>query len=207
MTYKTEQEQFWSGEFGDAYIERNQGAQAVATNLSLFAQILRSTRSVKSVIEFGANIGLNLEAIGQLLPRAELSAIEINGKAIEQLKAKGNITTYHRSILEFSAEQLYDFVLIKGVLIHINPEALPDVYQRLYDSSRRYICMVEYYNPTPVEVPYRGHSERLFKRDFAGDMLDKFPDLSLVDYGFVYRRDHHFPQDDCTWFLMEKRRS
>ena len=27
----------------------------------------------------------------------------------------------------------------------------------------------------------------------------------LVDYGFAYRHDPNFPQDDITWFLMEKR--
>jgi spore coat polysaccharide biosynthesis protein SpsF len=44
----------------------------------------------------------------------------------------------------------------------------------------------------------------LFKRDFAGDLLDRFPGLVLVDYGFVYHRDKAFPQDDMTWFLLEK---
>jgi len=28
--------------------------------------------------------------------------------------------------------------------------------------------------------------------------------MQLVDYGFAYRRDPNFPQDDITWFLMEK---
>jgi hypothetical protein len=28
--------------------------------------------------------------------------------------------------------------------------------------------------------------------------------LRLVDYGFVYRRDPAHPQDDLTWFLLEK---
>ena len=35
-------------------------------------------------------------------------------------------------------------------------------------------------------------------------MLDAFPDLRLIDYGFVYHRDPNFPQDDLNWFLMEK---
>ena len=30
-------------------------------------------------------------------------------------------------------------------------------------------------------------------------------DLRLVDYGFSYHRDRAFPQDDITWFLLEKR--
>ena len=36
--------------------------------------------------------------------------------------------------------------------------------------------------------------------------MERFPNLSLLDYGFVYRRDPSFPQDDMTWFLMEKSR-
>jgi hypothetical protein len=36
-------------------------------------------------------------------------------------------------------------------------------------------------------------------------MLDRYADLTLVDYGFYYRRDPIFPQDDISWFLMEKR--
>jgi spore coat polysaccharide biosynthesis protein SpsF len=63
----------------------------------------------------------------------------------------------------------------------------------------------EYYNPSPVSIPYRGHTNKLFKRDFAGELMDRYPDLQLIDYGFVYRRDPSFPQDDVTWFLMEKR--
>ncbi|MGH8240704.1 MAG: pseudaminic acid biosynthesis-associated methylase, partial [Steroidobacteraceae bacterium] len=98
-----------------------------------------------------------------------------------------------------------DLVLIKGVLIHLNPEVLPVAYRKLHEAAGRWILICEYYNPTPIAVTYRGHADRLFKRDFAGEMLETFPDLHLVDYGFVYRRDPVFPQDDITWFLLEKK--
>jgi spore coat polysaccharide biosynthesis protein SpsF len=35
-------------------------------------------------------------------------------------------------------------------------------------------------------------------------MMDKYSNLKLVDYGFVYHRDYQFPQDDMNWFLLEK---
>ncbi|WP_293073175.1 pseudaminic acid biosynthesis-associated methylase [Moorena sp. SIO4A5] len=89
-------------------------------------------------------------------------------------------------------------------MIHINPDKLAQVYRLLYESSNRYICISEYYNPTPVELNYRGHQGKLFKRDFAGELMDQFDDLRLLDYGFVYHRDNQFPQDDTTWFLLEK---
>ncbi|AWI60709.1 hypothetical protein AB395_00005532 (plasmid) [Sinorhizobium fredii CCBAU 45436] len=90
-------------------------------------------------------------------------------------------------------------------MIHLNPDLLPVAYQRLYEGSNRYVLVVEYYNPTPIEVVYRGHEGKLFKRDFAGEIMALFPDLQLVDYGFMYRGDPVFRADDLTWFLMEKR--
>ena len=86
MSHKTDQESFWAGEFGDEYIERNQGEASIASNTALFSKIIRSTSSISTIIEFGANIGLNLKAIKRLLPEAKLSAIEINEKAVTQLK-------------------------------------------------------------------------------------------------------------------------
>ena len=36
--------------------------------------------------------------------------------------------------------------------------------------------------------------------------MEKYNDLKLIDYGFSYRRDPNFPQDDISWFLLEKRK-
>ena len=65
--------------------------------------------------------------------------------------------------------------------------------------------MAEYYSPAPVEVSYRGYSNKLFKRDFAGEMLKNYTDLELIDYGFLYHGDPAFPQDDINWFLLKKK--
>ena len=84
-SYKTEQEEFWAGEFGSHYIERNQGAVFIAANIHLFSKVLSKTQRVDSFLELGANIGLNLQAIRALKPLSELSAIEINATAAKQL--------------------------------------------------------------------------------------------------------------------------
>jgi len=199
----TEQEKFWAGQFGDDYIDRNR--EGVASNLALFTKVVARTGSIDSVIEFGANIGLNILALKQILPKAEFSAIEINEKAVVELRKIAGLKVYHQSIHDFSCDYARDMILMKGVLIHLNPDLLSQIYDVLYQTSNRYICLAEYYNPKPIEISYRGHSGKLFKRDFAGEMLDRFPDLSLVDYGFMYHRDAVFPDDDITWFLLEKR--
>ena len=206
MTFKTEQEAFWAGEFGTEYIQRNQGDALLASNLDFFAKALRATRGVKTCIEFGANIGMNLKALKLLHPTQEQHGIEINADAALQLAQVIPAEHVHQtSILDFQPGQTWDLVLIKGVLIHINPDELPLVYDKLVAASGRYLLVAEYYNPAPVAIPYRGHIDRLFKRDFAGEIMDRHPQMQLLDYGFAYRRDPNFPQDDITWFLMEKR--
>ncbi len=204
VSFATEQEAFWAGEFGDDYTKRNVGAQWVASKLALFTKVLARTENVRSVLELGANLGLNLRALRQLLPQAELSAVEINAQAVAELKRLGGIKVHHTSILDFHPPKPSDLVLIKGVLIHLNPDKLPQVYDLMHAASARYICLAEYYNPSPVAIPYRGHTDRLFKRDFAGELLKRHADVRLLDYGFVYHGDSNHPQDDLTWFLLEK---
>jgi len=203
--FETEQESFWAGDFGDEYISRNKNDRLVAANLNLFSEALSGAEGIGNCIEFGANIGLNLRALQLLIPNLEATGIEINSMAAEELRTLiGEKNVFEGSIFDYTPKDSFDLSLIKTVLIHINPDRLSEVYEKLYQSSNRYILVAEYYNPSPVEVTYRGHSKRLFKRDFAGEMLDRYADLSLKNYGFSYHRDVRFPQDDISWFLLEK---
>ena len=199
------QETLWAGDFGTEYIQRNKDSRTIACRAALFATILGRTRDVRSVLELGANIGLNLVAIRQLLPEAAFTAVEINDVAAGVLRDYGWVDVKHGSLLASPDLPEVDFAFTSGVLIHIQPDDLPQAYETLHRASRKYICVSEYYNPTPVSVEYRGHEGTLFKRDFAGDLLDRYQDLRLVDYGFVYRRDPMFPLDDTSWFLLEKK--
>lgn len=56
-----------------------------------------------------------------------------------------------------------------------------------------------------MDVNYRGFDGQMCKRDFAGEMLERFPDLDLLDYGFIYHSDKAFPMDDLNWFLLRKK--
>ena len=204
--YKTEQEYFWAGEFGNEYIKRNTSENLLPSYLNLWSEIISKTSDIKSCLEFGANIGVNLQALKLLIPDLDMHAVEINETACNEHLAKfmDKANICNQSILEYQADEKYDLVYTKGVLIHINPNELNSVYEKMYQSSAKYILISEYYNPTPVSVTYRGNENKLFKRDFAGEMMDKYPELKLVDYGFRYHRDNNFKSDDDTWFLLEK---
>lgn len=207
MSFRTEQEAFWAGEFGDAYVERSTLTDAfVAARTAAMSRMLARCQPLGSAFEAGCNLGVNLVALNRLSPGTALSAVEINETAARKAGELGLADVTCGSFLEFETEARFDLTLISGVLIHLAPEALETAYDKLFALSRRYVLLFEYYNPTPVEVSYRGHSGRLFKRDFAGEMLDRFEGrLELLDYGFFYRRDPIAWSDDGTWFLLEKR--
>ncbi len=203
--FDTDQEKFWHGEFGDSYIIRNQGENLLSSNINFFTKALACAEDINSCIEFGSNIGMNIKALKILFSKLKCNAIEINkGAARELRKVLPDDKIFNGSIFDWDSADKFELVLIKGVLIHINPNKLNNVYDKLYKASSKYILIGEYYNPSPVNVEYRGNKDKLFKRDFCGEMLDRFQDLKLIDYGFSYHRDVKFPQDDISWFLLKK---
>lgn len=203
MNYSTEQEDFWAGEFGGDYINRNNSEELLFSKVAMWSDILRSANSITSVKEFGCNIGLNLLALNKLNPKLRLSGIEINAEAAKQAEELNIADVTNGTILEKIEGEKYDLTFTVGVLIHINPEKLKFVYDNLVNKSNRYVMVAEYYNPSPVSINYRGNEETLFKRDFAGELIEQYG-LKLIDYGFIYKRDNWAPQDDINWFLLEK---
>lgn len=208
-----EQEQAWAGAFGDDYTKRNTGR--VDANRHFFRRALRETRwhmsahipgthaGGGSIFELGCGAGENLAALRQLYPFAHLAGLEINPTAAAMARGTSALIL-EGSILDYEPRRQYELTFTKGVLIHIPPLALEQAYRALVESSSRWVLVAEYYNPQPAEIPYRGRQSLLWKRDFAGDLMKRYQELKLIDYGFVYHGDPQ-PQDDLTWFLMEKR--
>lgn len=207
MRERTTQENFWSENFGDCYTKRNGDVQqSLPPCIAKWARRLKCMSPMPtSALELGCNIGLNIMALNALQPNMKIEAIEINSSASKEAEKTGAVI-YNTSIFEFNLTRTYELSFTCGVLIHIDPMFLSKAYDLLYHSSSRYILISEYYNPYPVEVEYRGYRNKLFKRDFAGDLMDRYPDLCLCDYGFFYRRDQLARADDSTWFVLEKRR-
>lgn len=111
---QTEQEAFWAGEFGHQYIARNTGQDLIAADTALFARILARMEPVRSAIEFGATIGLNLRALRHLCPRAEFAAVEINANAADALEQVGGVTVFRSSTLEFQPSRTYGLAFTRA---------------------------------------------------------------------------------------------
>lgn len=201
-----EQEQFWRGQFGDEYHKRNTGRVNNNANFffEIFSGVLANGNMPHSIIEFGAGIGENLLAIHEIWSEAILIGVDINAEAVGEMEKQRCIEhAFLCPIGDYRGGLRATMTMTKGCLIHIPPADLPAAYATLYRETERWILICEYYNPTPVEVEYRGHQGKLWKRDFAGEIMDTYKDLRLVDYGWRYHRDE-YPQDDLHWFLLSK---
>ena len=195
------QEVLWRGDFGEAYTIR-QSHNLLATRVFFRRALKEATFTSLKALEFGAGVGHNLLALKRLYEGAWVSGIEINEKAFADLQIVANEAILN-SIFDFDPRPDWDLVLTKGLLIHLAPDTLESAYKVIYGCSSRYILLCEYFNPTPVAIEYRGEKDALWKRDFAGDMLDLYPKMKVLDYGFTWSRDK-YPQDDLHWVLMEK---
>jgi spore coat polysaccharide biosynthesis protein SpsF len=198
----TGQELFWKGEFGDKYSERNQGL--AEKRKPFFSRILQLTENVRTVLECGANTGENLRSLVSLNPTLKLSGVEINRNACEILASLDGVEAHCVALQDYNTSERYDLVFTSGFLIHVPPEDLTVVFEKLYLLSNRYILLNEYFSPTPMEIDYRGHKEKLFKRDFAKELYELYEtELKVVSYGFLWKKMEP-AWDDTNWTLMEK---
>jgi spore coat polysaccharide biosynthesis protein SpsF len=199
-----EQEKFWLGSFGNHYINRNNSKKLKKNTDVFFKKIFQGKKvKISNIIELGANIGNNIDSLAKIFKKSQFTAVDINKKACDILKKNNpKIEVINSEIQNLKINKKFDLVLSKGVLIHINPNQLDKIYEKIFNFSKKYILLAEYYNPSPVQIIYRNKKNKLFKRDFAGEMIKKYK-LKLVDYGFSYRYGK-YPQDDLTWFLLKK---
>jgi pseudaminic acid biosynthesis-associated methylase len=209
MTATTPQVDFWSGEFGNAYVDRNDASpEQMRARVALWSDILGHTLVAPptSILEVGANLGINLRAL-RVLTGARLYALEPNDKARgilvqDGIVAKEDVRGGMASSIDLPTNAV-DFAFTSGVLIHIHPDHLAASLAEIYRCSSRWIACIEYFSDKAEMIPYRGYDDRLFKRDFGGLWLDSFPDLRVVAYGFAWKRITGL--DNLTWWLFERR--
>jgi pseudaminic acid biosynthesis-associated methylase len=199
-----EQEKFWCGKFGKNYTSRSPNYKFNLNNYYLFKKIFKNkNKTVKSILELGANNGSNLVALKKLFLKSSCTAVEINKLACINLRTLGFVNVINQSITDYKSIKKFDLVLLKGVLIHISPNRLKHLYKKISKLSKKYVLIAEYFNPFPVKVTYRGYKNKLFKRDFAFEFIKINKHYKIIDYGFVYHMDK-YPQDNINWFLLKR---
>ena len=194
--------ELWSGEFGDQYVDRN--AAADEGRRPFWVERMEKLRP-SSVLEIGCNVGGNLVWIAEAVGGERVAGVDVNEKALNILRERvPGVDAREASATALPFEDgSFDLVFTTGVLIHQDPGALEQVMREIVRVSGRYVLCGEYYAEELTEVPYRGQEGALFKRDFGGLYQELFPELELVDEGFLPRGEGSW--DDVTWWVFEKK--
>jgi pseudaminic acid biosynthesis-associated methylase len=193
-------EGLWSGDFGDDYVTRN--ATLDPQRGAFWARLLTEIRP-RSVLEVGCNLGGNLAHITQHVEASQVYGVDVNAKALATLRRTlPDVNAVHAVARDLPfRDRLCDLVFTTGVLIHQPDSTLPLVMAEVVRCSRRYVLAGEYYSKEPVEIPYRGVSGALFKRDYGRLYAEYFPELTLVRTEFLSKAEGW---DDVTFWLFER---
>lgn len=213
---KNEQENFWEGEFGKNYTDRNTrqdddlnkiyqtwyGVERKKMNESFLASLPKETR----ILEVGCNTGMqlaNLKSMGF----TSLYGIELQDYAVQKAKDY----TQGINIIQGSAfdipfkDKFFDLVFTSGVLIHISPENLPGVFSEMYRCSKKYLWGFEYYADQTTSIKYRGNEGFLWKANYGKLMRGQFKDLNLVkEEFFPYITEAEKGNVDFMYLLEKK---
>lgn len=191
----------WTEDFGNDYTKRQQST--IDVRLPLWRMLL--PQNCRSVLEVGANIGANLEAIGRISD-CELYASEPNDFAREELINGGFVVPSHVNA-DFADKlswpnDIADLVITSGLLIHVPPDKLLKSMSELHRCAKRWIISAEYFAPSEEMVPYRGHKDALWRRDYGSLWLDNFQDLQCSAAIFAWKRMTGL--DNLTFWVLEK---
>ncbi len=190
----TDTKELWQGEFGDQYTARNTGGMySRAMVWQCFASV--QDHEVESILEIGANRGLNLEVLRRITPQIDLFACEPNDSARAELI----------NCLELPADHVtaaVDLVFTQGVLIHVPTDKLTRSFHEIHRVAKRYIMFLEYFAPSEEMIPYRGHDNALWRRDYGGLFMNEFPQIKFLGCTFFWKRVTGL--DNLTMWIFEK---
>lgn len=164
-----ETEQFWAGDFGKSYLERNQVDWT--KRIPFYRRIVEMT-NCESVFDLGCNAGWNLRAIEKVDQDIEFTGCDVNQDALNEAKAAIPYGEFDicpaRDIVEFYGEEWKrHLTMTAGVLIHIPEQEIWDVMRSMVRLSGEYVLAIEYDADKTEEVTYRGHSGRLWRRPYG----------------------------------------
>jgi pseudaminic acid biosynthesis-associated methylase len=196
MAKQTSQLDAWCGDFGKAYTDRN--VEDPAALVRYFREMLGGLE-LGRILEIGCNRGHNLVALEELFPEALVAGVEPNSYALGIARRSGKrLSTLQGDLFDIPFKDgFFDLVLTRGVLIHVALADLPDALNEIWRVSRRYILCAEYFAEQETVIPYRGHDDLLWKRDFRRHYLERFPGLKVVRSGYSER-------DRAHWWAFEK---
>ena len=213
---ENQQEKFWSGDFGKSYTDRNSrsnmevdqaykawyGVSRADMNEIFLGSFPRDIR----ILEVGCNTGMQLVSL-QSMGFNSLYGIELQDYAVQRAKeySEGiNIIQGSAFDIPFK-DNFFDLVFTSGVLIHIAPNNLPEIFSEMHRCSKKYIWGFEYYAPKTTSINYRGNEGFLWKADYGKLICDQFKDVALTKHQlYPYITEGEKGNVDAMYLLEKK---
>lgn len=188
---KTQQIEFWNGDFGKEYTDRNHFSpdewdayylkQYGITKRAMNDEFIGSLPKDIRILEVGCNIGMQLRGL-QNQGFTNLYGIELQQYAVEEAKK----VTKEINIIQGSGfdipfkDGFFDIVVTNGVLIHISPNDHSKIFSEMVRCSNKYIWGLEYFAEKTTDINYRGNEGFLWKANFPQLFMEQFPKLKIV---------------------------
>lgn len=212
---QNKQENFWSGEFGKNYTDRNTRhsdefnkvyqAWYSISRTEMNETFLGTLPKEIRILEVGCNTGMQLACL-QSMGFTSLYGIELQDYAVQKAKEY----TEGINIIQGSAfdipfkDQFFDVVFTSGVLIHIAPDNLSKVFAEMYRCTKKYLWGFEYFAEKTTAINYRGNEGFLWKANYGKLMREQFKDLALVKEEFYPYVTEAEKGNIDFMFLLEK---
>tara|TARA_B110000495_G_C23003037_1_gene592162 strand:- start:1276 stop:1920 length:645 start_codon:yes stop_codon:yes gene_type:complete len=180
----------WAGNFGDDYVERNISVDMVNADYvkltgleydEIFSDFFQDLDKDLDILELGCNVGNNLSIL-KSLEFKNLHGIDINSKSIDIAKSRYSDIHFHNSSIEsceFPAQN-FDLVFTAGVLIHINPNTLPDIIKKILSLSKQYVFGFESFSESTSKVFYQNSNNLYWKQNFPQLFKNSSPSLTMI---------------------------
>ena len=189
----TKQLDVWQSQFGVDWTDRTEVKPD--SRVGAFRDIL-SHLPVKSILEVGCNTGYNLIALSRI-GNYKLVGIDPQIYATKQAMECGLECSVADCFNLPYLNASFDLVFTVGVLMHVTPVDMPRAVKELCRVSNRYVLVIEYFSPGEISLPWHGHTDLLWKRDYG----KSFADSTCIEEGFL-GRNRGF--DNCTYWLFER---
>jgi pseudaminic acid biosynthesis-associated methylase len=210
---KTKQVEFWQGDFGRDYTQRNpqnmEEWDALYTNCygvkktEMNEAFLKGLDKDARILEVGCNIGLQLKGL-QSQGFKNLYGVELQKFAVEKAhKMFPGLNIIQGSGFDIPfKDDSFDLVYTSGVLIHIAPKDLSRIMSEMIRCTRKYVWGFEYYAEEEEAINYRGNDGFLWKMDYAKKFLEVDSHLKEVKRKqYPYISEAEKGNVDCMYLL------
>lgn len=103
--------------------------------------ILSNLKDVKSIIEFGSGQGELTKLLLEVFPEAKITCVDINRWYLKHLPE--GVELVNKDILEYETKEKYDLVISSHLLLHIEPEYLESVWEKMESLSKKHLIHID----------------------------------------------------------------